>query len=206
MRYVKICVTMASAQIRSMAGEVMATDSLQTPDRALSIATDLVNTHRRDAELLRDPADLRRFLLEHAEPEPVTVTSRDVDEVRGVRQRLRAVYEAENPDDAAETINQLLAENATRPYLSNHDGNPWHVHVATEDASWAQSLAAMSATALATLAAGYGFEALRTCAATDCDRAFVTTTAKRVRRYCSQTCGTRARVSSHRARLKSTAQ
>lgn len=188
------------AQDRVGLQEVIATDSLQTPDRALRIATDLVNTHRRGDELLHGPVELRRFLLDHAEPEPVDVTQRDVDEVRAVRRRLRAVYEAEHPDDAAAVLNQLLADHATRPYLSNHDGNPWHVHVTTMDAGWAQSIAAMSATALATVAAGYGFDALRTCAARDCDTVFVTTARHRVRLYCSQTCGTRARVSSHRAR------
>lgn len=182
--------------------EVIATDSLQTPDRALTIATDLVNTHRRGDELLRGPADLRRFLLDHAEPEPVDVTQCDLDEIRAVRLRLREVYQAKHPDDAAAVINHLLAEHASRPYLSNHDGNPWHVHVSTMDAGWAQSIAAMSAAALATVAADYGFEALRTCAADDCDTAFVTTSRQRIRRYCSQTCGARTRVSSHRARLR----
>lgn len=173
-------------------------DSLQTPDRALRIATDLVNTYRLGEEALRTLADLRWFLLAHAEPEPITITAQDLTEIREIRRRLREVFEAEQADGAAGILNQLLAEHATRPYLSAHDGTPWHLHVTAADAPWAQGIAALSATALATVAAGYGFAALRTCAAGDCDTAFVST--KRTRRFCSPTCATRTRVSSHRAR------
>lgn len=177
-------------------------DSLQTPDRAVRIATDLVNTDARGAEALREPADLRRFLLDHAEPEPVTVTAQDLAEVRVVRQRLRAVYGAARDADAAAVLNQLLAEDATRPYLSDHDGSPWHLHVTEMDAGWARWMAAASALALAIVAAGHGFGALRRCAAGGCDTVFVSTTSRRVRRFCSPTCATRTRVSAHRARRR----
>jgi predicted RNA-binding Zn ribbon-like protein len=180
----------------------LVTDSLQTPDRAIVIATDLVNSSARGVETLRSPDDLRRFLLDHAEPEPVTVTARDLEQAREVRQRLRAVYAAERDRDAAAVINDLLEAHATRPYLSDHDGAPWHVHVTTMDAGWSRWLAATTAMGLAVLVAGYGFDALRICAARDCDRAFVVTSRQRVRRYCSPTCATRARGSSHRARRR----
>lgn len=171
----------------------------------MRIATDLVNTCRRGEERLRSAADLRRFLLDHAEPEPVEVTEADVAGVRAVRARLRAVYEAERDAEAAAVLNDLLARYATRPYLTDHDGSPWHLHVNTMDAGWPESLAAMAAMGLATVAAGYGLAAIRTCAAPGCDAVFVTTTRQRIRRYCSPACATRTRVSAHRARRRGVA-
>lgn len=179
-----------------------ATDSLQTPDRAITIATDLVNTGAQAGEALRAPGDLRQFLLDHAEPEPITVSDRDLEQARAVRERLRQIYAAERDRDAAAVINELLAAHATRPYLSDHDGTPWHVHVTTIDAEWARWLAATTAMGLAVLVAGHGFDALRICAADDCDRAFATTSRQRIRRFCSPACATRTRVSSYRARQR----
>lgn len=170
----------------------------------MHIATDLVNTRLRGEEQLRGPADLRQFLLDHAEPEPVTVTADDLVQVRALRARLRAVYEADRPGDAAAILNDLLAEHATRPYLTDHGGTPWHLHVTTIDAGWPPALAANSAMALAGVAAGYGFEALRSCAAADCETVFVTRARRRIRRFCSPACATRTRVSAHRARLRGT--
>lgn len=179
-----------------------ATDSLQTPDRAIVIATDLVNTAALGTEELRTPADLRQFLLDHAEPEPIAVTDRDLEQVHALRHKLRQIYAAKHDRNAADAINELLTTYATRPYLSDHDSTPWHVHVTTMDADWARWLAATTAMGLAVLVAGHGFDALRICAANDCDRAFVTTARQRVRRFCSSTCATRSRVTSYRARQR----
>ncbi|MPZ27951.1 MAG: hypothetical protein GEV12_16445 [Micromonosporaceae bacterium] len=166
----------------------------------MRIAVDLVNTHRDGAELLAGPDDLRRFLLDHAEPEPVSVTGAELAKVRVLRQRLRAVFEAERDVDAAAILNALFAEHATRPYLSDHDGAPWHLHVSTMDADWGRSLAALTAMGLAVLVAGRGFGVLRRCAAAGCELVFVATTPGRVRRFCSPACATRTRVSSYRDR------
>lgn len=181
-------------------------DSLQTPDRAVRIATDLVNTNSNGAEALGDPALLRQFLLDHAEPPPVNPTARDVALIHPIRQQLRTVYQAERSDDAAAVLNSLLAEHASRPFLSDHDDTTWHVHVTAVDAGWPRWIAATTALGLATTAAGHGFEALRVCAAAGCDVVFVSTAGKRVRRYCSSTCATRTRVTSHRARRRQTSQ
>ncbi|MGH3680930.1 MAG: CGNR zinc finger domain-containing protein [Natronosporangium sp.] len=166
----------------------------------MRIAVDLVNTHRDGVDRLAGPDDLRRFLLDHAEPEPVSVTDGELTQVRVLRQRLRAVFEAEQDADAAAILNALFADHATRPYLSDHDGTLWHLHVSTMDADWGSSLAALTAIGLAVLVAGHGFDALRRCAAADCEMVFVVTTPGRVRRFCSPACATRTRVSSYRAR------
>jgi predicted RNA-binding Zn ribbon-like protein len=178
-------------------------EPLQTPDRLVHLAVDLVNTRTREPEKLVTVDDLREFLLDHGEPEPVDVDEDDLTAVRAVRERVRPVFTAHQADAAA-TLNELLGEYAVRPYLSDHDGTPWHLHVSRPGASWAEWLAAGTSLGLAGFAAGHGFAAIDGCAAADCERVFVNPAARRPRRFCSPTCASRTRVASYRARLGST--
>ncbi|GAA1588569.1 CGNR zinc finger domain-containing protein [Kribbella hippodromi] len=180
---------------------------IQSPDRLVRLAVDLVNTRTLDPEQLISPASLRTFLLEHGEPEPVDVNDHDLTAVRAIRERLRPVFQAQLQTDAhagtraaAGVLNGLLAEYAVKPYLSDHDGAPWHLHVAEPDASWAEWLAATTALGLATFVAGHGFGALGVCAAVDCERVFANPAERRPRRFCTPRCATRTRVAAHRSR------
>ncbi|MER7249712.1 CGNR zinc finger domain-containing protein [Kribbella sp. NPDC000426] len=172
---------------------------IQSPDRLIRLAVDLVNTRTRDPEQLTSPAAVRTFLLEHGESDPIEVGEDDLAAVRAVRERVRPVFHAD-PAQAAGLLNGLLAEYAVRPYLSDHDGAPWHLHVAEPDASWAEWLAATAALGLATFAAGHGFEALGVCAAVDCERVFANPAERRPRRFCTPRCSSRSRVAAYRAR------
>ncbi|GAB2594313.1 CGNR zinc finger domain-containing protein [Kribbella endophytica] len=174
-------------------------ESLQTPDRLVRLAVDLVNTRTLEPEQLTKPADVRQFLLDHGESEPIRITWPVLVEVREVRELIRPAFHVE-PAEAARLLNELLAEYAVRPYLSDHDGSPWHLHVAKPGANWAQWMAAGTALGLAGFAAGHGFQALGVCAAQDCERVFVNPAARRPRRFCTPTCAGRTRVASHRAR------
>jgi predicted RNA-binding Zn ribbon-like protein len=174
-------------------------ESLQTPDRLVRLAVDLVNTRTRDPEKLTSSDALRQFLLDHGEPEPITVSGEDLAEVIRIRERLRPVFRLDSAG-AAPILNGLLSEYAVRPYLSDHDGSPWHLHVARPDATWGQWLAAGTALGLAGFAAGHGFDAIDSCAAPDCERVFVNAAERRPRRFCSPTCSSRTRVASYRAR------
>ncbi|MGZ0151650.1 CGNR zinc finger domain-containing protein [Kribbella sp. WER1] len=167
---------------------------IQSPDRLIRLAVDLVNLRE-----LPGPAELHAFLLAHGEPEPVAVDAADVAGVLTVREALRPVFEGD-PAQGARVLNELLERYAVRPYLSDHDGTPWHVHVAKPEASWADWLAATTALGLATFAAGHGFEALGVCSAAGCARVFANTALNRPRRFCSPRCATRTRVATHRAR------
>jgi predicted RNA-binding Zn ribbon-like protein len=176
-------------------------ESLQTPDRMVRIAVDLVNTKSLAPEKLTSPAAVREFLLEHGEP-IATIDEGDLAQVKAVRERIRPVFHAD-PATAARILNELLAEYAVRPYLSDHDGSPWHLHVAKPEATWADWLAAGTALGLAGFAAAHGFEAIDTCAAADCERVFVNAAERRPRRFCTPTCSSRTRVASYRARQRS---
>lgn len=175
---------------------------IQTPDRLVRLAVDLVNTRTLEPERLTTPADLRDFLLAHGESEPITLDEDDLRDVRAVRERLRPVFHR-TPAESARVLNELLGEYAVRPYLSDHDGLPWHLHVARPDATWGEWLAATAALGLAGFAAGHGFAAIGTCAAADCERVFVNPAERRPRRFCTPTCASRTRVASYRARQSS---
>ncbi|MGW6277028.1 CGNR zinc finger domain-containing protein [Kribbella sp. NPDC055071] len=173
-------------------------ETVLAPERMVRIAVDLVNTKSRNPERLTSPEALAEFLLEHGEP-TATVDEHDLTQVKAIRERIRPVFHA-GAAEAAGILNELLTEYAVRPYLSDHDGSPWHVHVARPEASWAEWLAAGAALGLAGFAAGHGFEAIDACAAADCDRVFVNAAQRRVRRFCTPTCSSRTRVASYRAR------
>jgi predicted RNA-binding Zn ribbon-like protein len=167
---------------------------IQSPDRLIRLAVDLVN-----ADGLRTPADLHAFLVDHGEPEPLHVDENDLAAVRLLREWLRPVFQGD-PAQGARVLNAMLERYAVRPYLSDHDSTPWHVHVARPGAAWAEWLAATTALGLATFAAGHGFDALAVCAAADCERVFANTAEKRPRRFCTPKCAGRTRVASYRAR------
>lgn len=172
---------------------------IQTPERQVRLAVDLVNTRTRDPEKLNSPGDLRAFLLDHGEQDPITLGEDELEAVKAVREQLRPVFHAD-PAGAARVLNELLAEHAVRPYLSDHDGSPWHLHVAKPEAGWAEWLAATAALGLAAFAAGHGFAAIDSCAAPDCERVFVNAAERRPRRFCTPRCAGRTRVASYRAR------
>jgi len=164
----------------------------------IRLAVDLVNTKSLEPEQLTSPAALEQFLLDHGEPS-VTVDEDDLAAMKAIREQLRPVFHAA-PGEAARILNELLTEYAVRPYLSDHDGSPWHLHVAKPEATWAEWLAAGAALGLAGFAAGHGFGAIDTCAAPDCERVFVNAAERRPRRFCTPTCSSRTRVASYRAR------
>ena len=172
---------------------------LQSPDRQIRLAVDLVNTRTLEPERLTTPDDVRTFLLDHGESEPITLDDNDLAEIHQIRERIRPVFHAD-PAEAARLLNQLLEEYAVRPYLSDHDGSPWHLHVAKPNASWAEWISATTALGLASFAAGHGFEAISVCEAADCERVYVNPAERRPRKFCTPTCASRTRVAKYRAR------
>ena len=128
----------------------------------------------------------------------------DVVAVRRLRTRLRRVFESSDEAEAVAILNALLAEAGALPQLTDHDGEPWHLHFTPPDAPLAHRLAAEAAMGLAVVIRDGGFDRLRVCAQDDCDDAFVDASRNRSRRYCDPaTCGNRAHVAAYRARRRS---
>lgn len=166
---------------------------------------DLAEAVRVTPELPR--AELAELLAGHGErPADLTqeaFTEAGAAQLRAAARRMGEVLAESDENRAAETLNALFVEHGTRPRLTRHDGHPWHLHVDRgEEAGWGEWFLASGALALAQLLTEYGRIAWGACAATGCGRFFLATGPGSVRRYCSGSCATRARVAAHRRRRR----
>ncbi len=169
-------------------------------ESGLTTAAALVNTDDED-ELLADLGALTSFLDAHQISGRRRRTVAELESVRALRPRLRAVWEAADADDTARIVNRLLQEADARPHLSKHDSWDWHLHVTEAEAPLADRLAAEAAMAFADLIRAGELDRLRTCAADDCMAVLVDLSRNRSRRYCDTgNCGNRIHVAAYRAR------
>lgn len=132
----------------------------------------------------------------------------DLHRLRTVAEQLRAVFEAVEQDDvdrAAGTLNDLLGRVEARPELSDHDGEPWHLHFHSPTAGPVASMAAGCATALAMVLGSPARDRLGVCHADACDRVYVDTTKNASKRFCSSACQNRAKAAAFRARRRADA-
>ncbi|WNI17937.1 CGNR zinc finger domain-containing protein [Actinacidiphila sp. ITFR-21] len=136
----------------------------------------------------------------------------DVPRLRGVRTRLRGVFEAADEGDevrAVDLLNQLMLEFPVSPRISGHDhlnedtGRPdWHLHLAEQATTAGAGYSASACMGLAVQLTSLGVDRLGICEALPCRNAYVDTSTNRSRRYCSDRCATRANVAAYRARKR----
>ena len=139
-------------------------------------------------------------LRAHGEPEPVEISSAELDSLRQAALELREVFTAGDAAAAADRINGLLAGRAHPPRLTTHGGaSGWHLHVdSSDDAPSGEWFLTSSCLALAVLLAERQAPPGGICASPSCGRPFVNVGRGSARRYCSATCGTRERVAAPR--------
>lgn len=176
-------------------------------DEPVQLAEELVNTRHlvSGTDVLVSVEDLTAFLDRYAAPWAATLPPADtaaLDQVRALRERLRAVFEAPDTASAASLLNDILQENEARPRLSAHGGEP-HLHFEPAHADLGRWLAVVAAMGLVTVLVDQGLERLGTCRADTCEDVYVDTSRNRSRRHCSTTCSTREAVAAHRRRQRS---
>jgi predicted RNA-binding Zn ribbon-like protein len=174
---------------------------------ALVLAADLVNTApgaAEETESLPDVAALETFLDEHLVVPRGAVGAADLDAVRALRPKLRAVWQAAGIAELAGSVNALLRESDARPWLTDHGGGwGWHLHVTDPGAPLVHRIAAQAGFALADLVRLSDNERLRSCAAPGCQAVLVDLSKNRSRRYCDTgNCGNRQHVAAYRARQR----
>ncbi len=131
----------------------------------------------------------------------------DLPALRRLQAELSAVVDASAAGDAERLVtlvNEALERYPVTARLSDHDGEPWHLHVGDSHRSVPEVLGAEALFGLAVLVSQLGTDRLGRCAAPGCDGAFVDTSANRSRRYCSTRCATRTNVAAHRQRGRQT--
>jgi predicted RNA-binding Zn ribbon-like protein len=170
---------------------------------ALVNTVDLINTSARGREALPDVPALDTFVAAHgfAAPDLPDLTGADLDQVLRLRPRLRAAWQASTTRDLVETANALMSEGDARPWLTDHDGWRWHLHVTRADQPLVQRISAQVGMALADMVRLEETSRLRTCAGEDCDAVVVDLSRNQSRLYCDVgNCGNRVHVAAYRAR------
>lgn len=124
---------------------------------------------------------------------------RELDEVRAARARLRDMWLLDR-DDAAEAVNDLLAQARALPRLVRHDDLDWHIHATEPDAPLARRILVEAAMALVDVIRADEMHRLRVCDADDCESLYVDLSKNASRRFCSTRCGNRMAVRAYRAR------
>lgn len=134
---------------------------------------------------------------------PDLPTDRDAVELAAWAGRLRFVVELVDSgevDAACVELNAIMREVNAVPTLSRHDGEPWHLHFHSADASWPVSWAAPMATGLAIVLGNAVVDRLGLCNAPVCDRIYIDVSRNGTRRFCSTACQNRVKAAAFRAR------
>lgn len=174
-------------------------------DLSVVTAVDLVNTFdpMTGDDSLIGPGELAAFLAEHRDSYARPVTGDDVEDVRALRRDLRVAFTSRDEQHVVHLLNRLLSDAGALPQLSDHDGEPWHLHFTPPEASLVAHMAAEAAMGLSIVLRDHGLDRLQVCAAAGCSRVFVDTSRNRSRRYCDPTtCGNRTNVAAYRARRR----
>ncbi len=173
---------------------------------ALAEAAALVNTLSEGVDQLDDHAGLDEFLRRFPFSGVHRRTPAELEQVRQLREKLRALWSAPDRDTAAEMVNEILRAADARPYLSKHDEYDWHLHVTEPAAPLAQRIGAEAAMGFLDLIRHDDLDRLRICAADDCVDVLVDLSKNKSKRYCATgNCGNRANVAAYRARKRGAA-
>jgi predicted RNA-binding Zn ribbon-like protein len=125
--------------------------------------------------------------------------TRELEEVRAARTRLRDLWNLDR-DDAVTEVNAILAEANALPRLVRHDDLDWHIHATSLESPLAERILVEAAMALVDVIRADQMDRLQTCAADDCEGLYLDVSKNASRRFCSTRCGNRIAARAHRAR------
>ena len=132
----------------------------------------------------------------------VAVSPDEAATIMAWRHRLREVFAESDVDVRVDLLNRLLADSASAPYISRHDGRPPHLHYHVAGGSIVDRVRAYTAGGLAHLVCEDSDRA-GVCDRVGCEVVFVDTSRNGRRRFCSTRCATRVYVADHRQRRTS---
>jgi predicted RNA-binding Zn ribbon-like protein len=128
-------------------------------------------------------------------------TQEELDALRALRLRLRALWAAQTDAHAVAMVNAMLAEGGARPRLLDHDGIGWHIHANAPDAPLADRVMVEIAMAWVDVLRQDERGRMKRCAADDCEAVLVDFSRNRSKRFCDVgNCGNRMNVRAFRAR------
>lgn len=169
---------------------------------ALRAASDLVNTLPGDRRTdgLGTLEDFGTFLDRYPYSGRVSRSTDELDQVRTIRPRLRALWECDR-DDAVGLVNAMLSDGQALPRLVIHDDYDWHIHATPDDAPLGRRILVETAMAFVDVIRLDEYDRILVCDADDCDAVLVDLSRNRSKRYCDTgNCGNRMNVNAYRAR------
>jgi predicted RNA-binding Zn ribbon-like protein len=169
-------------------------------EASLLAAVALVNSGE-EPDTLTSQDELSAFLDEHEFTGTRRGDAAELDAVRELRPRLRALMTSDR-DTAAGLVNDLLGEEHALPQLVRHGGHDWHIHAVAPDAPLATRIAVEAAMAMIDVIRVDEMSRLDVCADPDCEGLVLDLSRNRSRRFCSTTCTNRAAVAAYRARKR----
>ncbi|AXG81014.1 CGNR zinc finger domain-containing protein [Streptomyces paludis] len=114
--------------------------------------------------------------------------------------RLAPCFGPQELEVRRDRVNALLADAASRPYITTHDGHGPHLHYADPALGSVAHIKAATAAGLAYVVCFASHTRLGRCARAGCGRAFVDTSRNGRRVYCSVRCANNDAVARHRRR------
>lgn len=166
----------------------------------LAAAVVLVNS-AQDPDSLTSVAGLDSFYVEFGYTGRHDRTRAELDQVRALRPRIRTLLTADR-DDAAEMVNEILAEHTAVPRLARHDELDWHIHAVPDDSTLAARISVETAMAMLDMIRLDELSRLSICADPDCDGVVLDLSRNRSRRFCSVACTNRAAAAAYRERKR----
>jgi predicted RNA-binding Zn ribbon-like protein len=170
---------------------------------ALNAAAALVNTEQLDVDELADVAALDRFVTAWGWTGSRRSDDRELERVRALRPRLRALWHADE-DGVVEAINAMLRETHALPQLVTHGEFAYHLHATPPEAPLADRMLVEAAMAVVDVVRSGELDRMRVCDAPGCEDVVVDLSKNRSRRYCSAGCSNRVNVAAFRARRAAT--
>lgn len=144
------------------------------------------------------PDDLEAVMREHHVAE-CRLSRNDSRALEEWSARLAGCFGDQEVEARCHAINMLLAEAASRPRISLHDGGP-HLHYGSPDGGQLAHLRAITIAGLAYVVCFAGPDRLGRCHRDGCEVVFVDSSRNGTRDYCSARCGNTAAVARHRER------
>ena len=178
--------------------------------RRAQAAADLANalvpglSHGRPYAAPKDDAELLEatngFVVPYIGFAADLAAARGLQRAAGQLYEVFAALDADDPDTAAERLNEMTVEYGARPTLIKHDGEPWHLHYHPADSTIVPGIASGLSVGLAILVGTGDADRIGTCSAEACDRAYVDISRNGTKRFCSIACQNRAKTAAFRAR------
>ncbi len=170
--------------------------------QSLMAAVYLVNTLPGvdDEDRLQTLDDLDSYLEVNPYTGVIRRDAAELDALRGIRHRLRALWDADR-ESAVPLVNEMLADGPALPRLVKHGTYDWHIHATADDDPLATRVLVEAAMAFVDVIRADEYDRVRVCSADDCNSVYIDYSRNGSKRYCDEgNCGNRMNVNAYRAR------